>query len=130
MGIDYDLWLDLCFTNRITICDLDDFLIGKAKEIWGTANSVWTIEIDNYEIDDLLTEAQEKLNSGELEYNETSFYGVINELLSYDVSIAMWYDLNCHNLKRCINVEQVHEISNNGITNPLGMCEVYFVMER
>ena len=85
----------LCFTNRITICDLDDFLIGKAKEIWWTANSVWTIEIDNHEIDDVLTEAQEKLNSGEQDYNETLFYRVIN-----------------------------------GITNPSGMCEVFFMIER
>lgn len=82
----------LCFTNRITICDLDDFLIGKAKEIWWTANSVWTIEIDNHELDDVLTEAQEVFNpsSALLQSMRKSILSnvVISILLQYWLYVA------------------------------------------
>ena len=63
--------------EKIQICEIDDFLREKASAIWGNDNSVWTLMFNGHEIDDLLTDAQSNIKSGQLCYEETDFYKLI-----------------------------------------------------
>lgn len=113
--------------SGITVVELDDFLKKVSAQIWQNNNDVWTIKVDEHEIDYYLTKAQLDMCNG-IRFEETTFYTIITELLSKGVKIAMWYDIYCEDLPLCNNELEVYKMCYNGIIEPSGMCEVYFVM--
>lgn len=107
--------------------ELDDFLREQAPKIWGNADEIWTINIKEKDIDFYLTKAQREINMG-INFEETDFYIIMNELLDSGFKIAMWYDTYCEDLPLCRSKIEVMDACYNGIVDVSGMCEVYFKM--
>lgn len=115
------------FKFGIVAIELDDFLRAQASKIWSDNDEVWTINIEEKDIDFYLTKAQEEINRG-IAFEKTYFYKIINELLKNGIKIAMWYDTYCEDLPLCKNNIEVLNACYNGIVDVSGMCEVYFMM--
>lgn len=78
------------------------------------------------EIDDVITEAQEKIGIGVM-FEETDAYEFLNKLIDNCIDFFMWYCDYVDDYVVCHDREEVLQTAYRQITDESGMCEVYIM---
>ncbi|MBD5552549.1 MAG: hypothetical protein HDQ96_15510 [Lachnospiraceae bacterium] len=108
-----------------SIVDASGFLTKGAFWLGGTSD-IWTFKYKGKEIDDIITDAQSKMNNG-IQYQDTQIYKLLNCLMDNGIHFAMWYDTYVENLDICNTRDRLLETCYKQIMDKSGMCEVYIV---